>query len=521
MKFDLKFTIKSAVVGAMLAAAPIADMIPGVDTAAFAQNICADGKPFVSKRKSKTMSTRVYRKYEKILELNELGGEARKQADQLKKQIAELETLAASKDPKDENQAAEAQALRAQAAALKPQIAPLEAQWKANSDESENLIKDVLNSRRTQDYERASMLQFYSQIHYERGDTKSAIKVLEEMLEYGSTLKELREHQVTYNVTQLNYAEGNYDKSLEYLKKWQDMNELVCHKIRTNEDVFIAQIYFQKQDYANVLKHMYSAVESAEADPEVDVRENWYAMIASAHYNLQEMEKYRDVVEIMTVKYGKPEYYKRLAGVHSELGDEKTFYTLYEAIYEMGWMDDNATEIKTVAQIQFAQNSNIKAAWILENAMAEGRMERDIDNMRLLGQAYMASTEYEKAVAPMAFVAKETQDAQTYFDLATIELANNNMTNAVKFYDEAIRLFNKVKGKKRETAKIIRAKIGKGAALSDLKQIENACKVFQDVGRSTKSKRILRQVNQFKRSLAADIARQDMFSGKDSGRKCK
>lgn len=519
MKFNLKFAFKSALVGAVLAATPLTEALPGISTAAFAQNICADGTPFKSKRKSQTMSPRVYRKYEKILELNDLASESAKQVDIIKTQIKEFETLIASKDMKKEGAKVEVQALREQIALLKPQISPLEQSQTQSYNEIEELIKDVMSSRRTSDYENASMLQFYSQVHYSRGDTAKALAVLEEMLQYGSTLKELREHAVTYNVSQLNYAEGNYDKALDYVKKWFVLGDVVCHKVRMMQNVYIAQLYYQKEDFRNVLKYMNKAIDEANADPEQEPKENWYGIAATAHYRLDELKEYRDILEIMSIKYGKPEYYKRLASVHAELKDDKTAFALYEAMYEMGWMNDKESDLKLVAQIQFSQGSAIKAAWIMEEAMKEGRMEKSVANMRLLGQAYTSSSEYNKAVVPMAFVARETENAQAFSEVASLEYANNNMTNAVKMYSEAIRLFSKA-SKSKYATKIERSKIGKGAALLDLGRIMEACKIFKELSKS-KNSTIRKQSKRFKSAVAADIARQDMFSGNDSKRSCK
>lgn len=517
IKSMIKPVAKFSLVGAVLAATPLVDLVPGVSGAAYAQNVCADGKPFKSTRKTQTMNTRVYRKYEKVLEHLDAAGELRKQSDLLKSQAKEAEALAATKTSE---QAAEAQALRAQAQTALAQVPALESQWETQMSQAESLIKDVLGSSRTPDYDRASVLQLYSQINFERGDTKAAIGNLEEMLKYRSYLKELREHSIVYSVAQLNYSEERYDRALGYLDDWFKLSENVCHTVTLTQNTFIAQLYYVTKDYNNALKYINKSIAEAEADPETDSKEAWYQLAASSYYELGQIDNYRDVLETMVVKWGKPDYYKRLASVHQELGQDEISYSLFEAIYEMGWMDNKENEIKMVAQIQFARSSAIKAAWILEAAMNDGRMKKSTDNTKLLGQAYMSAYEFEKAVGPMSKVAEDEKDPNTYLQIAGMEYGNGNYSNAVRLFDKAIDLFAKSKSKANK-AKLDSAKLGKGASLMDMNRIMDACKVFQDVARTSGTSKYRKQANQYKRLVTADIARQDMFTGKDSKRVCK
>ncbi|WND02887.1 hypothetical protein QGN29_00735 [Temperatibacter marinus] len=512
-----KPAIKASVIGAVLAATPLVEAIPGLSTKAFAQNICADGKPFKSSRKNITMSKRTYRKYEKVLEIFDQSGELRKQIDMLKSQAKEAEALAATKTKPEE--ATEAATLRSQAQTFLSQVPALENQTKSMARDAESLIKDALNSSRTPDYDRASMLQLYSQINFERGDTKAAIKNLEDFLSYEAVFRETRLHGITYSVAQLNYSEEQYDRALDYLNDWFKLSDTVCHKVTTTQNTFIAQLYYVTKDYNKAISYMQRAIDEAEANPETDSKEQWYQLLASSYYELGNVNRYRDMLEIMVVKWSKPEYYKRLASVHQELGEDTVSYSLFEAIYEMGWMDNKPNEIKMVAQIQFARESSIKAAWIIESALRDGRMKSDTDNTRLLAQAYMSSYEFEKAVPPLTKVADELQDPELYLQVAGMEYGNGNSANAVRMFDKALALYKKKK--KPSRSKIDSATLGKGAALLDQKKVMDACRVFQKLGRESKNRRIKRQVSSFKKAIEADIAREDMFSGNDTKRKCK
>lgn len=378
-----------------------------------------------------------------------------------------------------------------------------------NFAEATEILDDVLAGK-ANDYERAVTWQVKAMMTYEQDDTPGTIRAYQEILKYKDSIPEALETSIIYGLAQLYYSIEKYDESLEYVKKWEATVDPTL--ISVNNRVFIAQLYYTLSDFKTSLEYLYRAIHDAEQLDTVEVKETWYQLALSAHWELGEYTKVRDTLEILLLNWPNPRYWTQLAGAYQELGDETTSYALTEAAYQQGFLDDKPAQIVNVAQIQMARQAPIKCAWIMERGFKEKLIERDAKNEKILGQCYMLANEWGKAIKPMSVAAKAEKDGDIWLQVGQILMQLDR-------YDEAVDAFanveNAFKSSKESRAKDKRltAAMQRGVAFTEMKKFSDAHKAFADAAKLASDKKERNTVRQWQNYLKSEEAREKMLTG--------
>ncbi|SDD81725.1 tetratricopeptide repeat protein [Kordiimonas lacus] len=378
-----------------------------------------------------------------------------------------------------------------------------------NYAEGMEILNDALE-RKANDYEKAVAWQLKAQVFYEQDDVQGTIRAYEEILRFADSIPEALEIGIIYNLGQLYYSEEDFDKSLEYIQRWQ--NRVDPTLISVSNLQFIANLHYVRNEFEECLNYIYQAIEVGKTVDTVEVKESWYSIALSSHWELGQYEKVRDVLEILLINWPKPRYWTQLAGIYQELGQEQTSYSLTEAAYKQGFLDDNETQLVNVAQIQLARGAPIKCAWILEKAFKENRVEQSPKNEKILGQCYMMAYEYEKALKPLSVAAKGDEDGDLWFQIAQVQMQLGHYKDAVGSFENVIKAF---KGDKSDKAKdkILSATMQQGQAYTELKQFKEARQAFKTAKRMATDRKDKRMVTQWESYLAAEEAREEMLKG--------
>ncbi len=378
---------------------------------------------------------------------------------------------------------------------------------------AEKMLASVLDSTKPNDYERAVTWQMRAMITFELDDTPGTIRAYEQILTYADSIPEALEMSILFNLGQLYYTLENYTDALRYVNLWEDRTTLVS----VNQLVFIAQLHYVMGDFNKVLEYVYRAISDAEAVDTVEVKENWYGLALSAHWEMNEYDKVRDILEILIVNWPKPVYWTQLAGVYGELGEEEASFSLSEAAYKQGFLDDKDIQLVNMAQIQIARQAPIKAVWVMEKALTEERIEASADNNKLLGQAYMMSNEFEKAIEPLSKSAAQDDDADLWFQIGQVLMQLDRHTDAINAFDKAIIGFQAMTKKADVTKarpKILASHMQKGTALTELTRFKEAAAAFNSAKKVAKDKRERKMVSQWTNYMKTEKAREDTLHGR-------
>lgn len=379
-----------------------------------------------------------------------------------------------------------------------------------NYAEAKEILNDALDRKKINDYERAVAWQLHAMISYEEDDTPGTIRAYERILNFRESIPEALEISIIYGLAQLYYSEEDFDRAMQYVNDWEARVDPTLISVSNLQ--FISNLHYVRNDFENALKYIYEAIDTAKSLDTVEVKEAWYGLALSSHWELGQFEKVRDVLEILLINWPKPQYWVQLAGIYQELGDEQTSYSLTEAAYKQGFLDDKEQQLVNVAQIQLARSAPIKCAWILEKAFKEGRVEKSAANQKTLGQCYMMAYEYEKALPPLAVAAKGDNDGDLWFQIGQVQMQLGQYKDALGSFDNVLKAFEDSKEEKAATKRLT-AQMQRGQALTELKRFKEAHDAFKTAKRMAKDKKDKRMVTQWEKYLRAEEEREKMLTG--------
>lgn len=276
-------------------------------------------------------------------------------------------------------------------------------------------------------YELAMMHNFYGFIYYNAEDYDNAISAFEKVV-LQQPIPESFEKSTLYSLSQLHMMRGNYDKTVQFLERWESLN---AGEVPAKNLVLKAQAMYQKKDYEAASRFINEAIvqqENSELGFQVD--EKWYVLQRAVFYELKQPEKVTEVLVKLVKRFNKPEYWVQLSGMYGELGKEQEQLAILESAYQQGFITKGA-DIFTLAQLYYYHQAPIKAAKLMEKGIQEGKLEKNLRNLKFMSQSLSRAKENEKAIPVMFAAAEMSDDGELDLQLGQIFLK-------MEKYDEAI-----------------------------------------------------------------------------------
>ncbi|MDO6695072.1 tetratricopeptide repeat protein [Aliiglaciecola sp. 3_MG-2023] len=304
-----------------------------------------------------------------------------------------------------------------------------------NTEEALEIL-DVVKSKESSmnSYELAMLHNFYGFIYYNAEDYDKAIASFETVVEQ-QPIPESFEQSTLFSLAQLQMMRGNYDKTIEYLERWEALQP---GKLPVKNLVLKAQAMYQKKDYQAASEYINEAIlqqENSEEGYKVD--ENWYVLQRAIYYELKQPEKVTKVLEKMVKLFDRPEYWVQLAGMYGELGFEKKQLAILEAAYQSDYIN-KASDVFNLAQLYYYHQVPYKGARLMEQAMENGVLEKNLRNLKFLAQTWTLAKENEKAVPVMRSAAALSEDGELDAQLAQILLNMDRFEEAIESAQKAL-----------------------------------------------------------------------------------
>ena len=271
---------------------------------------------------------------------------------------------------------------------------------------------------------------------------------------------------------QVNLA--NYRGALQAFKSALSANGLPPE--RNNQlRFFIAQIYFQLEDYQQAIRGLNEWIRAAQAAGET-VDANAYYLLAAAYIQIEpanyraampnaervlqlrgsENKKsdydllnliYSELSEdtkrgvllerIINIFPGEKAYWVQLSGLYNTTGRDKEAFAVLEVAYRAGLLDKEAEIITLVNYYSFNENP-YRGATLLEREMAAGRVERDLDNLILLSQLFSQSREHKRAIPVLREAAGLSDKGELSYRLGQVLLADEQYASAERALTTAL-----------------------------------------------------------------------------------
>jgi tetratricopeptide (TPR) repeat protein len=355
-----------------------------------------------------------------------------------------------------------------------------------------DLLMKMRETKGLNSYELAQIWNTLAFAYYTLEDIPNTIRSYENILQQG-TITEALELSSLRALFQLYYAEEQYQKSIQYIDRWQQLKETPDAQV-----TFIkATAYYQLNDFRNSLKFAL-AVEDIAVAQQKTVKEQWWYLQVVLYNEMNDVDNVIRVLENLIVHYPKKQYWMHLAGMYAEKDMEDQSLSAYYAAYIQGFFQKE-TEVVMLAQRLLGSANPYEASQVLEKGLKDGLVEENEKNIRLLATAYTMAQETNLAIDAWRDSTKYAEDGELHYRLAQALAAEDRHKEAVSAYRDAIR-----KGKTKKPGDVV---FWKGISEMQLERWDDATKSFRDAARLDKKK--AKQTRQYIRYIAGEKRRQE------------
>ena len=356
-----------------------------------------------------------------------------------------------------------------------------------NISDAIKILKEVEDkSDSMNSYEKAMMFNFYGFIYYNDEQYDKALESFEQVVEQ-KPIPEKFEMTTLFSLAQLHLMQGNFAKTVQFLERWESLN---AGPIPPKNKVLKAQAYYQNKQYDKADEQITSAIKEHEAEGMLP-DEGWLILQRAIYYELKQPEKVKNVLIKLVKLYNEPKYWIQLAGMYGELGEERKQLAIMESAYQQGFVQSSA-DIFNLAQLYYYHRAPFKGAKLMEQAMNEGVLEKNLRNLKFLGQSWSLAKEQGKAIPVMIAAAELSEDGELDAQVAQIQLNEQLWDEAIASADRAIE-----KGDLRNPGLV---HLVKGMALYNKKQYALALNQLAEAEKHQKSRAMAQQWKQFVQS---------------------
>ena len=303
-------------------------------------------------------------------------------SQQVMRAITEIQELMSPEDPEDEPNFAEA---------------------KIQLDELRERRYDRMN-----DFEKSTLLSFYTNYYLGIEDYVGAIGIFEEVL----TIEELRADvrlRTLRSLGQLYAAEENWAKSIENYQAWREISEV--------EDIVVfkglSYAYYQQELYEEAKPFWLDYMNLSLVEGEELGRDD-YAYLNGIYFVLEDFENALDLTKTMIVKFNDETDWLNLNAVYASLDMEDRRVQSLNLAYLNGVIDDEARYLN-LGQSLAGMDIPLTGSKIIEEGLDESIIEANEDNLQIASQMFLIASDYANAL-PRALELAEISDSGDAWD---------------------------------------------------------------------------------------------------------
>lgn len=333
-------------------------------------------------------------------------------------------------------------------------------------------LDEVRNNSNLNSYAKSQMWNFYAFIYASQEKYEKAIQAYKNILSEKEATEGLK-LTAKYTMAQLYFQIEDYKSVIELMEQW--LKEI--SKPTSTAHIMLAQAYYQRKSYDPALKNLVNAIAIARQEGK-QVKENWLRMKAAIYYEKEDTKNTLRAYEELMANYPRISYLKQIAGLHSELGNERKRLTIYDAAYLHGALQKEG-ELLNLSYMYLGQKIPYKAGQIIEVNIKDGRIKSSPKNTEMLANSWAYANEHKKAIPALEKAASISDKGLLYARLAGVHFDAGNYKKAAEAAKKA-----DIKGglKHRGNNQMLM-----GMSYFNIKEFENALQAFRQAKQTKKN----------------------------------
>jgi tetratricopeptide (TPR) repeat protein len=259
-------------------------------------------------------------------------------------------------------------------------------------------------------HEHALLLQTYGHLFANTEQYQQAVDALARSLALNALPQPATERSL-YALAQLQMALDDYPAALASLEQWLQLADDPGPDAHALAGVAYAQV----RRYPEAVKHLSKAIGLA-SEPQ----ENWYRQLLAVYYQSSQYREAVTLLQRMIRRFPQnKDYWLQLSSVDRELGDDAQAIAVMELAHVQGLLTEES-ELLNLARYYLYMGFPHKAGQLLDKAIEDGSVTPNIDNWRLLIDAWLQARESDRALAASERALESTQHPDLYLKRARL-----------------------------------------------------------------------------------------------------
>jgi len=293
---------------------------------------------------------------------------------------------------------------------------------------------DELRERRFErmnDFEKSTLLSFYTNYYLNTEDYIGAIGIFEEMLLI-ETLREDQRLRTHRSLGQLLASEEDWQGSIDNYQEWRNLS------LEEDEIVYRGLSYanYQLERFEDAMPFWVDRMELMLTQGEILGRDD-YAYLNGLYFVLEDFQSALDLTKTMIVLFDDRSDWQNLSAIYSSLEEDDRGVQALNLFYLKGLMEDDTRYIN-LAQSLAGIDVPHSGSKILAEGMDKEVVEKDEENLTRLTQMHLMASEYELALVPAMAAAEADETGDGYDTLGYIHYVLHDYESAAEAFQSAI-----------------------------------------------------------------------------------
>ena len=279
-------------------------------------------------------------------------------------------------------------------------------------------------------YDKSTTYEMRGSVKVNLEDFRGALKDFQAALDSGGLPPE-RNNQLRYYIAQLYFQLEDYQSAIAGLKSW------IASAPNPDPNAFylLAAAYVQLGNFRDALNPAERAVAAMTGEP----RKSYFDLLNLVYSETGERNKRAALLERM-INYWPNErgYWTQLSGLYNQMSKDSDAFAVLEVAYRAGLLKTEA-EILTLVQYFSFYDNPFRGAKLLERELGTGTVKRTVKNLTLLSQLWSQAREHKRAIPVLQEASKMSDTGELSYRLGQVLLADEQYANSEKALRTALK----------------------------------------------------------------------------------
>ncbi len=277
-------------------------------------------------------------------------------------------------------------------------------------------------------FERASVLQIRGSAHVQEDMLSEGLDDFAAALETGALPSEQNE-RLRFNLAQLYFATERYEEAIRFFNRWLEGDV----QPSANTFFMLSASHYNLEQLEEALPPINRAIELSE-EPTRRYFELKNVILNQLNRDVQRIELMKQMIVYWPDELS---FWRQLTALYLDQDMELEAFAILESAYLSGLIEDEG-DITMLAQFYSTFNNPHRGAKLIEAELERDRVERNVDNLRLLSQLWSQAREHRRAIPVLREAARMSETGDLFYRLGQALLADERNEDAQVAFENAI-----------------------------------------------------------------------------------